>query len=231
VRILPSLPGYIYATKSNELYVNLYIGNQAEFALGDQIIKLSQKTNYPWNGNVELNILSKKPIDVTMKLRIPGWVNNAVLPGDLYHYIDQKTPLMTVSVNGKEIDASWQDGYIVIENRNWKQKDKIEIEFQMPVRKVVSHEMVSANKGKMALERGPLVFCAEAIDNPSGVLDLTLSKDDNFKYAFDSDLMGGLGTIKGKASVHAKSVSFKAIPYYAWAHREIGEMAVWLDVN
>ena len=231
VRILPSLPGYIYATKGNELYVNLYIGNQAEIMLGDQTIKLSQKTNYPWDGKVELNIVSDPNINATIKLRRPGWVNNEVMPGDLYHYIDRKTPLVKISVNGKEIDTVQQDGYIIIANRNWKQKDKIEIQFTMPVRKVVSHEKVAANRGKMALERGPLVFCAEEVDNPAGVLDLTLSKEDNFNYAFDPDILGGLGTIKGKATINSKPVGFTAIPYYAWAHREIGEMAVWLNMK
>jgi DUF1680 family protein len=231
VRILPSLPGYIYATKGNELYVNLYIGNQAEITLGDQTVKLSQKTNYPWDGKVELSILSDKIFDATIKLRMPGWVNNEVMPGHLYHYIDQNTPLMKVSVNDKEIDADQQDGYVSIENRNWKQNDQIEIEFQMPVRKVESHKKVAANNGKMALERGPLVFCAEEVDNPDGVLDLSLSKEDIFNYTFDSDLLGGLGTIKGNAKVNSKSVTFTAIPYYAWAHREIGEMAVWLNVK
>jgi len=231
VRILPSLPGYIYATKGNELYVNLYIGNQAEISLGDQTMKLSQKTNYPWDGKVELNIVSDPNINATIKLRRPGWVNNEVMPGDLYHYIDRKTPLVKISVNGKEIDTVQQDGYIIIANRNWKQKDKIEIQFTMPVRKVVSHEKVAANRGKMALERGPLVFCAEEVDNPAGVLDLTLSKEDNFNYAFDPDILGGLGTIKGKATINSKPVGFTAIPYYAWAHREIGEMAVWLNMK
>jgi DUF1680 family protein len=231
VRILPSLPGYIYATRGNELYVNLYIGNQAEISLGDQTIKLSQKTNYPWDGKVELKILSDTNIDATMKLRIPGWVNNEVMPGDLYRYIDKKTPLMKVSINETEIDAIQQDGYFMIENRNWKQMDKIEIEFTMPVRKVLSHEKVAANKGKIALERGPLVFCTEEVDNPAGVLDLTLSKEDNFNYAFDPDILGGLGTIKGKATINSKPVAFTAIPYYAWAHRKIGEMSVWLKVK
>ncbi len=231
VRILPSLPGYIYATKGNELYVNLYIGNQAEILLGDLTIQLSQKTNYPWDGKVELNILSEKNFDATIKLRKPGWVNNEVMPGDLYTYIDKNTPLAKVTLNGKEINAGQQEGYFIIENRNWKQEDKIEIEFQMPVRKVVSHEKVAANRGKMALERGPLVFCAEEIDNPGGVLNLILSKEDNLSYEFDSDLLGGLGTIKGKAKVNSKSVEFKAIPYFAWAHRKIGEMAVWMNVK
>jgi DUF1680 family protein len=207
------------------------MGNEAEITLGDQTIRLSQETDYPWDGKVELNILSDKPIDATIKLRVPGWVNNEVMPGDLYHYIDEHTPLVKVSVNGKEIDAVRQDGYIVIENRTWKRKGRIEIEFEMPVRKVVSHEKVAANRGKMALERGPLVFCAEEVDNPSGVLDLTIPKGRNFRYEFDSDLLSGLGTIKGNVAVNSKSVAFKAIPYYAWAHREVGEMAVWLNLK
>jgi DUF1680 family protein len=231
VRILPSLPGYIYATEGKNIYVNLYMGNEAEITLGDQTIKLSQETDYPWDGRVELNILSDNRVDATIKLRIPGWVNNEVMPGDLYQYIDKHKPLVKVSVNSKIIDTVKQDGYIVIENRTWKRKGSIEIEFEMPVRKVVSKEKVAANRGKMALERGPLVFCAEEVDNPSGVLDLRIFKGGNFRYAFDSDLLGGLGTIKGVAEVNSKSVPFTAIPYYAWAHREVGEMAVWLNLK
>jgi hypothetical protein len=231
VRILPSLPGYIYATEGKDIYVNLYIGNEAEIILGDQTIRLSQETDYPWDGKVELDILSNKNVDATIKLRIPGWVNNEVMPGDLYHYIDKNTPQVKVSVNGKEIESVKQDGYIVIENRTWERKVRIEIEFEMSVRKVESNEKVAANRGKMALERGPLVFCAEEVDNPNGVLDLTIPKRGNFRYTFDSDLLGGLGTIKGNAVIKSKSVSFTAIPYYAWAHREVGEMAVWLNLK
>lgn len=231
VRILPSLPGYIYATKGDEVYVNLYMGNRAELELGEQTLKLSQNTNYPWDGGVELTIENEENIRATFKLRVPGWARNEVMSGDLYRYIDEHTYSVKVSVNGETINATPADGYITLKNREWKLNDKIEIAFDMPVRKVVSHEQVAANKGKMALERGPLVYCAEEVDNPGGVLNLVLSKEDAFEYAFDSGLLGGLGTIKGNADVASNPVAFMAIPYYAWAHREIGEMSVWLTVK
>ena len=229
VRILPSLPGYIYATRGDEVYVNLYIGNQAELELGEQTLSLSQNTNYPWDGGVELIIENEEDIQATFKLRIPGWARNEVMSGDLYRYIDEYTSSPKVTVNGETIHATPTDGYITLENRKWKTNDKIEIAFDMPVRKVVSHELVEANKGKIAFERGPLVYCAEEIDNPDGVLNLAISEEDVFEYTFDPGLFGGLGTIKGKAVAAANPVTFKAIPYYAWAHREMGEMSVWLS--
>jgi len=120
---------------------------------------------------------------------------------------------------------------VTIENRAWEQNDEIEITFDMPVRKVVSHELVAANKGKMALERGPLVYCAEEADNPEGVLNLAINKEGTFEYVFDSELFEGLGKIEGKAATSGMEVDFTAIPYYAWAHREMGEMSVWLDAE
>jgi len=231
VRLMPSLPGYIYATKGNAVYVNLYIGNRAELELGDQTLKLSQSTNYPWDGRVELTIQNEENIPATFKLRVPGWARNEVMSGDLYRYVDGLSPSVKISVNGETIDTNTEDGYITLEKRAWKLNDKIEIAFDMPVRKVVSHELVAANKGKMALERGPLVYCAEEVDNPEGVQNLTLAKEDAFEYTFDSELFGGLGKIEGNALVESNPTAFTAIPYYAWAHREIGEMAVWLKVR
>ncbi len=231
VRILPSLPGYIYSTKGNDVYVNLYIGNQAEIELEDQTLQFSVDTNYPWDGQVRLTIENDESIPANFKLRVPGWAQNEVMPGDLYEYIAEKNTSIQVSVNGDPIDAAPENGYISVENDGWKTGDQIEISFEMPVRKVVSHELVEANKGKMALERGPLVYCTEEADNAEGVLNLTLSKDDDFAYSFDSGLFSGLGTIVGKSSASSGNRDFKAIPYYAWAHREMGEMAVWLAAN
>ena len=231
VRILPSLPGYIYSTKNQEVFVNLYIGNEAEFPVGDKTIRLRQNTNYPWDGKVELTIQNEKSLSASFNLRIPGWTRNEVMSGDLYKYIDGQTPSFTISVNGDPVNANPSNGYVTIENRSWEQNDKIEITFDMPVRKVVSHELVAANKGKMALERGPLVYCAEESDNPDGVLNLAIHKDGTFEYVFDSELFEGLGKIEGKAVSAEKEVDFTAIPYYAWAHREMGEMSVWLDTE
>ncbi|MGI9552936.1 MAG: glycoside hydrolase family 127 protein [Aurantibacter sp.] len=221
VRILPSLPGYMYATKGNEVYVNLYIGNETEIPLADRILQLRQTTNYPWDGQVELEVLNTEAIPAIFKLRIPGWARNEVMDGDLYSYADNQKPSVSLSVNGETKKMAIEDGYFTLENQNWKKNDKINISFEMPVRKVASHELVAANAGKIALERGPLVYCSEEVDNPDGVLNIKLSKNEKFAYFFDSELLGGLGKIK--------SQSVTAIPYYAWAHREIGEMAVWLQ--
>ena len=229
-RILPALPGYIYATRDDEVFVNLYMSNQAELDLGKGTLRLSQNTNYPWDGGIVLTVDSEKAIKATLKLRVPGWARDEVMPGDLYRYINIIKPSVKVAVNGKTIDSTPAEGYIAIPSRKWKKNDRIEISFEMPVRKVVSHELVLANAGKMALERGPLLYCAEEVDNPDGVLNMMLSKEDTFEYKFDSSLFDGLGTITGKTA-GSNSVTFKAIPYYAWAIREMGEMSVWLTMK
>ncbi len=231
VRILPSLPGYIYSTKGKDVYVNLNIGNQTEVPIEDETLQFSVNTNYPWDGQVQLTIENEESIPANFKLRVPGWTQNEVMPGDLYTYISEQSTDIQVSVNGEAIDAANENGYVSVSNDGWQAGDQIEISFDMRVRKVVSHELVEANKGKMALERGPLVYCAEEADNAEGVLNLTLSKDDDFTYSFDSGLFGGLGTIKGKSSAASGGRNLKAIPYYSWAHRDMGEMSVWLTAN
>ncbi len=221
VRILPSLPGYMYAVKGNEVYVNLYIGNETEIPLGNGNLQLSQTTNYPWEGSVELEVLNKKAISAVLKLRVPGWARNQVMDGDLYRYNDNHTPDLVVTINGEPSKTLINNGYITLENDTWAPNDKINISFEMPIRKVMSHELVVANKGKIALERGPLVYCAEEVDNPKGVLDLQIPEEgEELNYSFDAELLGGIGKIKGQ--------TITAVPYYAWAHRKIGEMSVWL---
>jgi len=221
VRILPSLPGYIYATRGKEVYVNLYMGNKAEIPMGDQMLQLIQTTNYPRDGKIELEVLNRETIAANFKLRVPGWVRNEVMDGDLYKYTDNQTPSIHLTVNGESVEPVLENGYITLEKRNWQQKDKINISFEMPVRKVASHDLVVSNKGKVALERGPIVYCAEEVDNPKGVLNTLVSADEEFTYFFEKGLLGGLGKIE--------SPTLTAIPYYAWAHRGNGEMAVWIN--
>jgi DUF1680 family protein len=231
VRVIPSIPGYIYAVEDNSVFVNLYMSNEADLKLGEENIKLRQETDYPWNGNVKITFESDIPAETKILLRIPGWLRNEVLPGDLYSYIDQESPSFTVSINGEELKPSVENGYLMINERSWNKGDQIELGFDMEVRKIVSNEKVEANLNKMAFERGPIVFCAEEVDNPYGVADLSLAQDGAFEFGYDSKLLGGMGIITGKSSANNKVVSFKAIPYYAWAHRDMGEMAVWLSLD
>ncbi len=231
VRILPSLPGYIYATRGEDVYVNLFIGNESAFDVNGKLLEIEQKTNYPWDGKVALTINNNEPVPAHLNIRIPGWLRDEVMPGNLYSYVTKKQLGYTLSVNGVKQEAIAKNGYIVLEQNTWKKGDHIQIEFDMAVRKVITHEKVEANKNKVAFERGPLVYCAEEIDNPNGILNLKVNTNDVFNYSFDNDLFGGLGKIKGTATKNSKSTTFTAIPYYAWAHRKVGEMAVWINTN
>ena len=231
VRVIPSIPGYVYAVQDKSIFVNLYMSNVADIETGDTKLRLRQETNYPWDGNVKI-IIESDDVSVTkFMLRIPGWLRNEVMPGDLYSYVDQESPSFSISINGEPISSVVEKGYMIIDERTWKRGDQIDISFDMEVRKVISNEKVKANAGKMALERGPIVFCAEAVDNPEGVAGLSIRKEDSFEFSYDSRLLGGLGTITGISHIKNKEENFRAIPYYAWAHRDMGEMAVWLSLD
>ena len=233
VRVLPSLSGYIYSTKGRDIFINLFIGNTTELDIDGKKIKLSQTTKYPWDGSVKLKIEEvDKDLSAGLKIRVPGWARNIVLPGNLYKYVDGKKSSIGLLINGKNQRVQIENGFIIIDKNYWKPGDTVEISFEMKVKKVISNKNVAANKGKIAFERGPLVYCAEQVDNPNGVLDLKLNLNDQFKYSFDEDLLEGIGKILGKATDSKNNiVDFTAIPYFAWAHRDDGEMSVWLNLK
>jgi DUF1680 family protein len=233
VRVLPSLSGYIYSTKDRDIFINLFIGNTSELDIDGKKIKLSQTTKYPWDGSVKLKIEEvDKDLSAGLKIRVPGWARNIVLPGNLYKYVDGKKSSIGLLINGKNQRVQIENGFIIIDKNYWKPGDTVEISFEMKVKKVISNKNVAANKGKIAFERGPLVYCAEQVDNPNGVLDLKLNLNDQFKYSFDEELLEGIGKILGKATDSKNNiVDFTAIPYFAWAHRDDGEMSVWLNLK
>ncbi len=231
VRVMPSLPGYIYATRDEDVFVNLFIGSRAAFDVNGRTLDLEQKTRYPWDGRVEITIGNRKAVPATFNIRIPGWVRNQVMPGDLYHYTDSRDLMGGVTINGVKQRVTVRDGYIRLKNRHWKRDDKIEVLFDMEVRQVVSNEKVAADRGKIAFERGPLVYCAEGADNPDGVLAMAIDTAGSFEYRFRGELLRGVGTISGPAETAGSVTAFTAIPYYAWANRQMGEMAVWLKLT
>lgn len=238
VRFLPSLPGYVYAHKDNELFINLFIGNKAKIDMNFGELSISQTTNYPWDGNVIININPNQKTDFTVSVRIPGWINNP-LPGDLYHYLNESKNNVTIKVNGKIVKYDLKDSYAKI-SKTWQKGDIIEINFPMTVRKVIANDKVEEDRGKFAIERGPIVYCAEWVDNNGKVRNLLLDKKSSFSVEHKGNMIDGINIIKGQATVLSENKNnktiknkqrFTAIPYYAWAHRGSGEMSVWLPFD
>jgi DUF1680 family protein len=219
VRLMPSLPGYIYAGRDDRLYVNLYIGSQAQVQLNDVEVEIAQVTRYPWEGDVRLTVNPAQPALFTLLLRVPGWVNGQPVPSDLYRYLNAAPGTVTVQINGETITVPQEQGYLNI-RRNWQPGDVVELSLPMPIRRVVAHPQVADCQGKVALERGPLVYAAEWIDNGGQALDIAIPDDMSLQAEHRPKLLNGITVITGDG--------FTAIPYYAWSHRGVGEMAVWL---
>ncbi|MCD7790296.1 MAG: glycoside hydrolase family 127 protein [Bacteroides thetaiotaomicron] len=237
-RFIPSLPGYVYAVKNDQVYVNLYLSNKAELKVDKKKILLEQETGYPWNGDIRLKITQGNQ-DFTMKLRIPGWVRGNVLPGDLYSYTDNQKPAYQVAVNGQTVESDVNDGYLSIA-RKWKKGDVVEVHFDMIPRIVKANPKVEADHGRVAVERGPIVYCAEWPDNRFNVHSILLNQHPQFKVTDKPELLYGIRQITTDAQALSydkagklvtKDVELTLIPYYAWAHRGEGDMEVWLPID
>ena len=219
VRALPALPGYLYAVDGDALYVNLYVGNRARLDVGDVGVTLIQTGDYPWDGNVRLVVEPDEPGEFALHLRVPGWSRGEPVPSDLYAYLEPGHGAVELRVNGAIADAAFERGFAVV-RRTWTAGDVVELQLPMPIRRVVAHPSVEADAGRVAIERGPLVYCAEGADNDGKALDLVLSDDVALEPRRRPDLLGGVVTIAGGG--------LELVPYYAWSHRGVGEMAVWL---
>ena len=239
-RFIPSLPGYVYAVKDESVYVNLFVSNTATLKVGGKKLTLTQQTGYPWDGAIALTIDRATGRDFTLKLRIPGWVKGQVVPSDLYSYADNKRLDYTVTVNGEPVEkAVGNDGYLAI-SRRWKKGDRIELALDMQPRTVKAHSQVAADRGRLAIERGPIVYCAEWPDNDFDIMTLLLNREPKFEEVRRDDLLHGITQLKtqaqtlnydGQGRLQAKDVTLTLIPYYAWAHRGSGKMSVWLPAN
>lgn len=235
-RFIPSVPGYVYAVKNNNLYVNLFMSNTSEIEIDGKPVQLTQTTQYPWNGDISIDVKPKKKQEFNLKIRVPGWVLGDAVPSDLYKFADKKTLSYSVIVNGTAVESSLDKGYCTI-NRKWQKGDKVEIHFDMEPRIVKAHPLVEADAGKLSVERGPVVYCAEWPDNEFSVLSAVMPLKPNFTVEYNADLLYGLNTIStesqllaysGEGKIEVKDVTLNMIPYYAWAHRGSGEMSVWL---
>lgn len=235
-RFIPSLPGYIYAIKDKNVYVNLFLSNKSTLTVGGKKVALSQATEYPWNGDIAVTIDQNAAGQFAMKIRIPGWVKNQVVPSNLYQYTDGKRLGYSITVNGQKVGSVAADGYYVID-RKWKKGDKVQIHFDMEPRTVRANNKVEADRGMISVERGPLVYCAEHPDNNFDIMGALVNQEPKFTL--------GKGEIAGTPvltlNTDAQTLNFnkqgklettdhtlKLIPYYAWCHRGSGKMRVWL---
>ncbi len=239
-RFIPSLPGYVYAVKDRNVYVNLFLPNKGEVMLDGKKVMLSQTTEYPWNGDVQLRIDRNQAGRFALKLRIPGWVRGEVVPSDLYKYVDGKKLGYTCYVNGEKLEVSLAaDGYLTIERR-WKKGDVVSLHLDMEPRVVRAHENVEADRDMIAVERGPIVYCAEHPDNNFDIMASIMNQKP--KFATGSSEIAGTKVVTVSTDVQTFSFdsdgkvktadqTLTLIPYYAWCHRGGGNMRVWLPQN
>lgn len=235
-RFIPSVPGYVYAVKDKNVYVNLFMGNNSELKVGGKKLRISQTTRYPFEGNVRLEINPRGKQQLALKIRIPGWVRGEVVPSALYTFADQKQTGYTVKLNGEPVKGKLEKGYFTID-RTWKRGDVVEVDFDMQPRIVKANDKVAADRGRIAVERGPLVYCAESADNDFDIQGMLLPSRPTFETTDRPDLLNGIKQLKTQAQalgydpqgrLQTRNVSLRLIPYYAWNHRGTGKMMVWM---
>jgi hypothetical protein len=231
-RYLPEVPGFAYAVRRNELFVNLFIAGEAEVEVGGTRWRLKQEGDYPWDGRVKLALHTENPNAKleTIFVRIPGWARNEPVPGDLYRFADQATDNPVLAVNGKPVAFRnvLTNGFARLV-RSWRSGDVIELDLAMPVRRVIAHPAVKDCFGKVALQRGPIVYCFEGADNGGRVLDLVTPAHAVFAPRRRDDLIGGTTVLEGELIRAGKQIRATAIPYHLWSNRGVGEMTVWLN--
>jgi DUF1680 family protein len=236
-RLVESVGNYIYAKSNDALWVNLFVGSTASFVIKEQKVELKQVTNYPWDGNISIAVTPEKITEFELFVRIPGWANNQPVPGDTYRYLNNSSEKFSILVNDIPAIFKMENGYAVI-NKNWKKGDVVKLNLPMPVRRIVAIENVKDNQNRVALQRGPLVYCFEHSDNDGKVMDIVLPDKAIFKTAFNATLLDGIVSIQTQApvakisagglTVNSVNRKITAIPYYTWANRGKGQMQVWV---
>ena len=237
VRFVPSFPGYALARRGRDIYVNLYFGGSGRIELPDQSVTLRQETSYPWTGQIRITVEVEKESSFGVLLRIPGWSLGRPVPSALYRYLSPSKGEIRITVNGEAVPIETELGYQPL-RRTWRNGDRIALDLPMEIHRVLSDDRVSANIGRVALERGPIVYCAEHVDNGGQVHNLYLPDDAELAAEYRQALLGGITVLTGEVPAlypnrdqrksRERRQSFTAIPYYAWAHRGPGEMEVWL---
>lgn len=221
IRFTPSIPGLIYAANKDSLYINLFISSYAHVIIHENKVEIKQQTGYPWNGEIKITINTEKNTAFTLKLRIPGWAQNKPVPGDLYSYIGDNSGEIVLRINGKDEKMIVNKGYIEI-TKVWTKGDKVELLLPMAIRKVIANKKVQDDINKVAFEYGPMVYCAEEIDNRQFP---NISFADNATLNIERKTLLSEKVNSMKGNLFGKEVTL--IPYYLWSNRGVGKMKVW----
>ena len=239
-RLIPSVPGYMYAQKDDNLFVNLFINSTVDLVVNNKPVQIAQQNNYPWDGDLKFTINTAKANVFNLLVRIPGWASNTAIPSDLYQFQSSSSAKPEIKINGQAIEYNVQNGYALI-NRSWKKNDMVEVDLPMEVKRVVANELVKNDIGKVALQRGPIMYCAEWVDNNSRTSNLIIPANTVFTSEFNPGILNGVMTLKAEVpavvissnneNISTQKQSFTAIPYYSWANRGKGEMTVWFPTQ
>ena len=235
-RLLPSMPGYMYAQKDNSIFVNLFASSSASLKVNNKPVQIIQQNNYPWDGDLKFTVSPKTRQAFALMVRIPGWAQNTAMPSNLYSFTNHTDKKVAIKINGSPIEYVIEHGYAVL-NRIWKKGDVVEVHLPMEIRRVAANDKVKEDAGKIALQRGPIMYCAEWTDNNGRACNIVLPAGISFSSEFKPGMLNGVTIIKTEATVVLTDEKentittvkrpFVAIPYYAWANRGKGEMTVW----
>ena len=236
-RFLPSVPGYIYGVRDDEIFVNLFVAGKANIKTGNTEVMITQTTDYPWDGSIKLEINPDQASFFKLRIRMPSWLDSLPQPGGLYFFTDRSSQQAEIKLNGEKVRFTKNDGFATI-SRKWKKEDVVEVTFPMEARKMKTIDTVEANRGLLAIQRGPIVYCTEGADYPDSLaLDVYLNEKTVLTPVFDTNLLNGVVKLTGqghalkrndKNEVIDSTVDFLAIPYYAWQNRGMNEMTVWI---
>ncbi|HTE31245.1 MAG TPA: beta-L-arabinofuranosidase domain-containing protein [Chryseolinea sp.] len=237
-RLIASVGDYIYAQSDDAIWINLFVGSSTNLTAGKNNISIQQQTTYPWDGDVSIKISPERKTKHKLKIRIPGWAQGRPVPGDTYSYLEKTSGTMELKVNGRSVPIDLDKGYAVLD-REWKKGDVIQLHLPMDVQKVVAINDVKEDVDKVALERGPLLYCLESVDNNGQAMNVILPDNASCTSQFEPDLLGGIVTLQCKATLTQPSGDrmgietvpgvIKAVPYYTWANRGGGQMQVWIQ--
>lgn len=234
-RFIPAVPGYMYAQKESDLYVNLFISSTANLIINNKPVQVVQQNNYPWEGDLRFTIQTAKANSFKLLIRIPGWALNTAVPSDLYSFQKNAGVKPTIQINGEPVTYEIQNGFAVID-RAWKKNDEVLVSLPMEIKQVVANEKIRDNIGKVALQRGPIVFCAEWADNNGKAGNIIVPAGAAFSTEYKPTLLNGIMTLKtevpvvsitGTESITTERKTVTMIPYYSWANRGKGEMTIW----